>query len=266
LSEDVHFGQFSGDAGRLVPFALSENGDEAYLRSGESGTVTGYRAAEDFGASQTGVSFGRYFKRSTGNYNFVSMDHPTRRSPNAYPKVGQIVISEIMYNPQSGDQKQEFIELQNIGGTYVTLYDANEALPWRFTDGIDFKFPDYPGFTIPAGGYVVIAKDAPAYIARYGMPPFGVLVLGPYDGSLSNSGETVELSRPGDMDEFGRRHYIRVDRVGYSDGSHHDNEPGGVDLWPTLADGGGASLSRITPQLYGNDPNNWKAAVPSPGL
>ena len=264
--EDSNFGEFSSDPGKITSFAFSENGDEVYLSSADGGVLTGYREVEDFGASQTGVSFGRYFKRSTGNYNFVSMDHVTPGWANAYPKVGPIVISEIMYNPQSGDQKQEFVELRNIGPVAVTLYDFNEAEPWKFTDGIDYTFPGYPGFMIPAGGYVLIVADAAAYVAKYGMPPAGVIMLGPYGGKLGNSGEKLELSMPGDVDELGRRYYIRVDRVDYSDGSHPADCPGGVDLWPTGPDGGGASLSRVTGELYGNDPNNWIAATPSPGF
>jgi hypothetical protein len=264
--EDANFGQFATDPGRITGFAFSENGDEVYLSSAKAGVLTGYREVEDFGASYTGVSFGRYFKRSTGNYNFVSMDHVTPGYANAYPKVGPIVINEIMYNPQSGDQKQEFVELRNIGPVAVTLYDFNEAEPWKFTSGIDYTFPGYPGFMIPAGGYVLIVKDITAYIDKYGMPPDGVIPLGAYDGKLSNSGERLELSMPGDIDEFGSRHYIRADRVDYSDGSHPEDEPGGVDLWPTGPDGGGASLSRVTAELYGNDPNNWAASYPpTPG-
>jgi hypothetical protein len=51
----------------------------------------------------------------------------------------------------------------------------------------------------------------------------------------------------------------------YSDGAHPDNETGAVDLWPTDADGLGKSLARKYPQYYGNDPNNWHAATPTPG-
>ena len=259
------------DPGCTIPFALSENGEMVCLSSAEggppgTGVLTGYRDIERFGASATGVSFGRYFKRSTGTYNFVSMDHNTPWLPNAYPKVGPIVISEIMYNPQSGDQKQEFIELHNIGSLDVTLYDSNEALPWKFTDGIEYTFP-YPGATIPAGGYLLMVKDMTTYLAQYGVPPFGVPVLGPYDGKLSNGGEKLELSMPGDVDELGERQYIRVERVNYSDGSHHEDYeqlPWPVDPWPLWADGYGSSLRRITPQRYGNDPNNWTAASPTP--
>jgi len=263
--EDTHFGESSSDPGRITGFAFSENGDDVYLSSAESDVLLGYREYEDFGASPTGISFGRYYKASTGNYNFVMLDSNTPGWANADPKVGPIVINEIMYNPISGDQNLEYIELHNFGSTGVTLYDSDEGLAWKFTGGVDYTFPGGPGLTIDAGGYVVIAKDVTAYIAEYGTPPFGVSVLGPYIGSLSNGGEKLELSMPGDVDEFDTRYYIRADRVNYSDGSHHGDAPGGVDLWPVGADGGGKSLTRTVPGDYGNDPDNWTAEDPSPG-
>ena len=90
-------------------------------------------------------------------------------------------------------------------------------------------------------------------------------IVGPYDGKLSNSGEKLQLSMPGDIDAAGERHYIRVDRVNYSDGSHHEDAPGSLDLWPIQPDGGGKSLRRRSPADYTNDPENWTAAPPSPG-
>ncbi len=59
--------------------------------------------------------------------------------------------------------------------------------------------------------------------------------------------------------------WIAVDRVRYSDGSHHEVFPAGLDLWPPEADGGGFSLGRIAPAQYGSDPLNWRAVTPSPG-
>jgi len=71
---------------------------------------------------------------------------------------------------------------------------------------------------------------------------------------------------PGDVDEFGTRYYIRIDRVSYSDGSHPEDQPGGVDFWPVEADGAGMSLSRRVSSAYGNDVANWRAAPASPGF
>ncbi|MBN2137981.1 MAG: lamin tail domain-containing protein, partial [Sedimentisphaerales bacterium] len=263
--EDANFGEFSADPGRITGFALNENGDSVYLTSAEGSTLLGYREAEDFGASPRGISFGRYFKRSTNNYNFVLMDHNTPASANSYPKVGPVVISEIMYNPLYAEQEKEYVELYNSGDTAVTLYDSNEQEPWRFTSGIDYTFPDYPGLTIPAGWYVLIVKDIAVYLDEYGPPPSNSLLLGPYNGSLSNGGEKLDLSMPGEKDEYDVRHYIRIERINYSDGSHHEDAPGGIDQWPMEADGKSKSLTRVLMSGYGNDPNNWTAAEPSPG-
>jgi hypothetical protein len=74
---------------------------------------------------------------------------------------------------------------------------------------------------------------------------------------LNNGGEEVKLHKPGEEFE-GIRYYVQVDYIDYSDGSH----PVGTDPWPIQADGWGASLSRITAQYYGNDPNNWYTTYP----
>jgi hypothetical protein len=263
LYEDQNFGNPSDPNCHRV-FALSENGDQVYLSSAQDGVLTGYQEMEDFGASATGVSFGRYYKGSTDNYNFVAMSQNTPGSANAYPQVGPIVINEIMYNPGSGNQNEEYIELYNITAQPVSLYDYMTNEPWKFTDAIEYTFPSDPVVTMPAGGYLLVVKDLDAFAARYGAMPAEV-VLGPYEGQLKNGGEKLELSMPGDVDRLGWRYYIRVDRVNFSDGSHPEDQPGGVDSWPVAADGGGLSLSRKVPGAYGNDVANWQAAAPSPG-
>ncbi|MHC4575121.1 MAG: lamin tail domain-containing protein, partial [Planctomycetota bacterium] len=267
--EDVNFGD-PNDPGCHIAFAFSENGEEVCLSSGldNDGNLTGYREVEDFGACESDVSFGRYYKGSTGNYNFVAMDSNTPGFANSYPRVGPVVINEIMYNPDwpvgslYEDERFEYIELYNITGSDVNLYDE-EGIPWKFSDGIEFAFP--ADANLPAHGYLLVVKDPAAFAWRYGGAPPGVQVFGSYDGKLSNSGEKLELSAPGDVDEFDTRYYIRVDRINYSDGSHPEDCPGNVDLWPKAPDGGGQSLSRLFGHLYGNDPNNWGSKAPSPG-
>jgi len=103
-----------------------------------------------------------------------------------------------------------------------------------------------------------------AFSLRYPKVPADI-ILGPYDGKLNNAGERLQLSMPGDIDEGGERHYIRIDQVNYSDGSHPEKCPGGVDLWPAGADGFGLTLTRRALAEYGNDPANWMASTPSPG-
>ena len=122
--ESNNFGPNSVDPGKLIGFALSENGDTVCLASAldANSNLTGYREKEDFGASETGISFGRYYKASTASYNFVPMNTITPGAANSYPQVGPIVITEIMYNPDwpatgnYANDEYEYIELSNISG------------------------------------------------------------------------------------------------------------------------------------------------------
>jgi len=255
--QDANFSN-PNDPGCHEPFALSENGETVSLHCGRDGQLMGEMDIEEFDASETGISFGRY-QKSTGTYNFVAMSENTPWKKNAYPKVGPIVISEIMYHPDPNvaDKDAEYVELLNISASPVSLqeYDPIQSIyvPWRFIDegGISFDFP--PGVTIVSGEYLLLVKNKNIFDAYYPGVPGGVKIFQWENGNLSNGGEKIELSKPGD-EVAGVRYYIQVDRVNYD-----DELP-----WPATPDGSGASLNRLFPQLYGNDPNNWSAATPSP--
>jgi len=268
--EHQHFGNPQAP-GTHTPFALSEGGETVYLRSGSGGVIGGYETSEDFGASATGIAFGRYIKSVLdGGINFVPMSVNTPRMENAYPQVGPVVISEIMYNTDATNLGDEYIELHNITGASVTLQDSvstetspgtfiTDVVTWRFSDGIDFDFP--ADTTIPPYGYLVIASNPTAFTDYYGAMPAGVDVLGPFqnDTALSNGGERVQIVRPGDQEYGQQRYWIRTERVTY------DDDP----PWPDSADGDGDALHQKTPDTqganYGNDVINWQAASPTPG-
>ncbi|MBN1507798.1 MAG: hypothetical protein JW955_13190, partial [Sedimentisphaerales bacterium] len=149
------------------------------------------------------------------------------------------------------------------------LYDMVQDAPWRFTDdpddpAIELLFPSDPPVTLASGECLVLARDLAAFDAAYSVPA-GVQVLAWGNGKLSNGGDKIQLSKPGVADADGTRHWIRVDRVVYSDGSHPGDFASGIDPWPTEADGQGSSLTRLDPTAYGNDSANWHAATPSPG-
>jgi hypothetical protein len=262
--ENKHFGN-KADPGCQEPFALSKDGETLYLHSGSGGVLSGYCEQEKFDASEAGVSLGRW-QKSTGSYNFVALITPTPGKANAAPAVGPVVINEIMYHPQEA-QDDEYVELLNISSSPVTLYDGAQKAPWRFTDGgaIELLLPAEAPVTLAPGEYLVLAKDAGLLRSKYSVPET-VQVLAWGAGNLADSGEKIQLSKPGDAQDDGTRHWIRVDRVAYSDGLYPQDFPEGVDPWPVKANGQGLSLSRIDPHAYGNDPENWKAATPSPGL
>jgi hypothetical protein len=267
LSENRHFGNAT-DPGCREPFALSADGETVYLHSGSGGVLTGYSEQEKFGAADPGTTLGQYLK-SDGTRDFVALSVPTPGMANAAPVVGPVVITEIMYHP-TGSDAAEYVELLNISDQAVTLYDAGRRGPWRFVSGdadqpvIELLFPPGEPVTLAAGEYLVLARDSAVVRARYNVPPSSrVLAWGA--GDLSDGPDRVQLSRPGDRDADGTRHWIRVDRIDYSDGSHPQDFPTGVDPWPVKADGQGMSLTRQNPHAYGNDPANWQATAPSPG-
>jgi len=161
------------------------------------------------------------------------------------------------------------VELVNISDVSATLYDDMVKEAWRFTDdpdnpGIEFMFPKDTPVELKPGEYLLLVKDLTLFNTKYSVPQ-GVKVYSWGAGKLDNAGEKLQISKPGDLDIQGVRHWIRVDRVVYSDGTHPDGAEGATDPWPIDADGLGKSLSKIYPAKYGNDPNNWHAAAPTPG-
>ena len=262
LFESTHFAN-PFDPGVQTPFAFSENGETAYLFSGNDPVFPDCLIEQRFGASETGFSFGRY-RKSTGSFEFVLMQQPTPGRANVQPLVGPVVINEIMYHP-AGDGDAEYLELLNVSIGPIHLFDRATMLPWRFADetGIDFHLPADPPITLEAGEHLLLVKD-PAAMQVYSVPA-GTRVVAWGSGKLANRGERLRLLKPGDLDDRGTRYWIEVDVLDYSDGSHSEGFPGRVDPWPTEADGGGLSLNRIWPARYGNDPNNWHATIPTPG-
>jgi hypothetical protein len=270
--------QFNGDTAATRFSFSGAKGDEVYLsESTGPGTLTGYRAFATFDAAEDGVSFGR-FPTSIG-VDFTAMsartfgvDNPASTNAfrtgsgltNAYPKVGPIVFNEIMYRPVDTNDVYEYVELRNITGSAVPLYDpANPANTWRLRKGVDLNFP--PGLTVPPGGFVVVVSFDPAtdpasltmFQNAYGT---NGIVVGPYVGRLSNTGEALEIQKPDAPltipgPDFGFVPYITVDRVVY----------GITAPWPTSPNGGGSALAKVDSSLYGNEPLNWQATSPTVG-
>lgn len=244
-------------------FALSSDGDEVWLFSADAaGNLTGYFHGHRFGAAEDGVSFGRHVT-STGEEHFVAQITHTLGTGNAGPKVGPVVISEILYRPPdladgSDNGTDEFIELLNISGDAVPLFDP--LVPtntWRISGGVDFVFPTNQMLET----YALLVSFDPAtnaaaqaaFRGRYNVDP-AVPLFGPYSSKLDNSAADVELKKPTTA-VAGVVPYVFVDQVEY-----RDSAP-----WPAAADGSGASLQRANNAAYGNDPTNWLAATPSAG-
>ena len=271
----IYENQFNN--GTTNAFTLnSAHGDQIWLSAASSGLETGDRATVQFGAASNGVSFGRVL--TTTGVDFVPLiqrtfgvDNPSSleqfRSgqglPNALPVVGPLIISELLYDPDTG---AEFVELHNNSATAVSLFDPSYPTNrWKLGGGIDYTFP--PNQSLAIGGYLLIVDFDPANAAalaafrtQYGIDP-AVAVYGPFSGKLANEGESVELYRPDKPQQppspdAGFVPYIIADRVNYA----------GAAPWPAgAANGGGHSLQRLAVTLYGNEPLNWGEAPPTSG-
>ncbi|MEY2410199.1 MAG: hypothetical protein QOF48_2869, partial [Verrucomicrobiota bacterium] len=272
---ETHFTNHNDAA---IPFALSSKGDEVVLSAAAGGSLTGFRTSASFGAAPNAVSFGRYVT-SDGREEFVAMssrtfgaDDPSSvaefrtgtGAANAVPKVGPIVLSEIMYRPPdigtNDNGIDEFIELHNITTTAVPLYDPEHATNvWHLRDAVDFDFPT--GTTIPAGGYLLVVSFDPinnplalaSFRSKYHVDP-STAIVGPWSGRLANDSEDIELRRP-DVPDLDDVSYILVEHVHF-----YDAAP-----WPAGADGTGFSLQRVADNQFGNDPINWIAGPPTAG-
>lgn len=272
----------------VSPFNFnSAHGDEVYLAQADvDGRLTGYRVSEIFESAENGVSFGRYNTSVSGDYKFVAMsrrsfgaDNPANQEefrtgtgrPNPAPRVGPIVINEIMFHPKSAvvtddNILDEYIELKNITSSSVPLYDPlHPENKWRLQNGLKFDFPGTP--SIPPFGYALLVSFNPAvdtaqlasFKSKFTVPA-GVQIFGPWVGKIANSGDSLELYKPDPPQlpphpDAGYVPYIRGDKVNFSD----------VAPWPSGADGTGLSLQRKNANIFGNDPKNWQTANPTAG-
>lgn len=143
--------------------------------------------------------------------------------------VAQVVITEVMYHPESDLDGEEFIELHNPGGVAVDLSG------WCFV-GVDLCF--LPGDGIGAGEYLVVGPTGGSTFATYGVEPYRTWSL----TVLDDNGEGLALIDDGQN---------IVDEVPYD-----DSPP-----WPVTPDGLGPSLEVIDPGESNSIPRNWRASI-----
>ncbi len=267
----LEFDETDFNDGSMNAFLIRSLGDDLYLFSADTASnLTGYVEGVEFGAAQNGVSFGRYIN-SVGNVDFVAQSSLSLGGTNAGPRIGPVVINELMYHPPpvygtNNNSRDEYVELRNITPQAAPLYDPLAPTnTWHLRGGIEFDFPT--NIVLEAYAHLVVVSfdpalrpgDLNAFRDRYGLDP-EVTILGPYDGRLENTGESVRVLKPDPPQtipgpDYGFVPYVLVDEVDYVN----------VAPWPTDADGTGKSIERVASDTYGNEPMNWQSALPSPG-
>ncbi len=255
-----------------VDFALnSAEGDDVWLLETDAqGDFTFFVDHAEFGATNNGESVGRF---PNGSGDLVPLQFLTENAENAPPRVGPIVISEILYDPfepTSGEllidpnldaDDFEYVEIYNPTGATVSLDE------WQLDDGVDFTFDALESDTNLAPGEAVVvvtfdpndvenADRLNAFRSRYGIDG-SVRLFGGWSGRLNNAGESVDL-RDTDTPDVGPPPITPApleDRVDYDD----------LAPWPVIADGSGDSIHRVSATGFGSDPLNWTGGLPTPG-
>ena len=162
-----------------------------------------------------------------GSGEWYVSDAASKGTANDPARHDDIVINEIMYSHPVG-KIGEFIELYNRGDSTVDLSG------WEITEGVGFAFPT--GTTLAPRSYLVIAADAIWFQENY---EYAGTLLGDFEGSLSNRGETIRI--------VDARENL-VDQVDYSAGGE----------WPENADGLGSSLELVHPDMDNNLGSAWR--------
>jgi hypothetical protein len=238
------------------PFAFSAQGEQAALSAADAlGNLTGYAHQVAFGAIEPGRTFGWHLN-SQGREFFVAQTQPSPGAANAGPRVGPVVITELLVAPPPGGV--EYVELRNLAAQPVPLYDeGNPSHTWQI-DGLSFAFP--PAVTLqPRQMALVVPNDPAVFRAQYGVPA-PIAIFGPYAGALNNSGERVAVQMPGKPYTNALSQvvvpYIDLDAVAYDD----------APPWPEVV-GPGLALERWWETAFADDPWVWRAASPggSPG-
>lgn len=144
-----------------------------------------------------------------------------------------IVINEVHYDSGDDSKPWEFLELFNTGDAAVDMSG------WGLEDAVTFTMP---GGTVLGSGQYLVVSQHPAEFASH----FGKVSLGPFNGRLSNDGETVTL-----RDNLG----VKQDEVDYQLGFP----------WPTIGDILGQSIQLVLPALKNDLGGNWRSASATPG-
>lgn len=252
LTDSARTNKFQIPAGTVIPprgflmfdetelgFRLDASGETIYFVSADAGRVLD---AVRFEAQENGVSSGRC---PDGSDTIRRLAKLTPGAANGAWRQEELVINEIMYDPISLNNDDQYVEIYNRGTNVLDLGQ------WSFTAGITYQFP--AGARLAPGGYAVVVPNLVRALTNYSQLNASN-AFGDFKGSIKHSGERLALSKRDDLittNELGdvviTPIHIAVSEVTF--------EAGGK--WGHWAARGGSSLELVDPDADPLQPANW---------
>jgi len=195
-----------------------------------------------FSDQENGVATGRW---PNGAGEFYRLSAKSPGASNAGPRLSDIVINELMYDPISGDDDAQYVELYNRSANTINLAG------WQLSDAINFSFQS--NTVMKPGDYLVVARNTALLRTNY--PNLNLTnCLGNFSGRLSHNGEHLALTMPDTItstNELGavttNKIHIVVNDVTYGSGGR----------WGQWSAGGGSSLELKDPNSNNRLAANW---------
>ncbi len=200
----------------------------------------------DFRGASNNVAQGRY---PNGGPFIYGMSSNTRNAANAVPMRYPVIINEIMFNPISGNNDDEYVEIHNRSAAPANLAG------YEFVTGIGYAFPTNAlTQNMPAGAYWVVARNPASLSLIYTNLSTNVNLFGPYTGTLANGGERIvfasadydNVTGPGGG-QIVEKLNVPISELTYGDGGK----------WGNWSDGLGSSMELIDPDGDAHHPRNW---------
>ena len=151
-------------------------------------------------------------------------------------KTTDLEITEIHFQAPESRPNSEFVELVYTGKNTL------DVSGWRLDKGVKFTFPD--NTILKSGQPVLVVREATAFVRTVNTPS---TVLGTFASSLKRRGERLRIVDANDK---------TITDVHYATAAP----------WPAAFVDGSVSLQRIDLDRDIDDPVNWAAAKPSPGM
>ena len=252
LTDDPTTNKFVVPAGTIIPargfvyysetnmnFKLNAAGETIYFENPSQSRVLD---AVNFGGQENGVATGRW---PDGANDFYRLRSLTPGAPNSPVAQSQVVINELMYDPISGNDDDQFVELYNRGTNVLNLGG------WQLSGAVAFTF--VTNTILAPDSYLVVSRNAAHLRTNY--PHLNLTnCVGDFAGKLSHNGEHLALTMPDTVVQTNKLGvavtnliHIAVNELTYGTGGR----------WGQWSAGGGSSLELTDPNSNNRLAANW---------